>query len=532
MEIDDEVDEIEPKPLDTGTHRKKEERPPSFFHKFFGFLFGGGDPEYEKKRLLKEVTKALKQSRLKFYRSRNEIMEPGFAKYFFEIYKVLGPAQSLVKHADYSGVLKTIIIEKALSDANLELRENLTEVSIRKRAETLSLKDLGNQIKDELVSFFAAFESDKVKKIETTYQLLSVFVELIHFDYYFLLKKFDSSMPENNFFYTPHFEPINAEYIVEDLKEFQDIIFNVEEGEDWDNILDILKEYRGVDVVSRAAWKKNLARIRELNRSRVLFLMIQHIEKNPYYKIKPHVKTEKIVESYLSKLKAQTDLTLQKIYKEKHSSKVDELSDLIFGTKSVSRLKNYTEKANAVFSKKMLGGFSYVHPLNYLKAFLLDYLKKDIREVIDLFLIKGKWTSNIVSQQLSESFHILIDISEKITEFDDSISEEAPVGAKLKLYIHKFDKDKTAAQKVIRQMLKELNDIAKGLIHEAAQNLITIGKNLKLILEDHQRSSHELIINWKEIEVTTDKNLKEIMVIVYKKLYYIVKLLQVFIKED
>src|SRR3972149_3582895 len=131
MEMDDEVQELEP---DTGVV-KKEEKQVSFFQRIFGFLFGAGDPDHEKKRLLREVTKALKQSRFKFYRPRNEVMEPNLARFFFEFYKVLGPAQSLIKHADYSGVLKTIIIENNLKDENLALREDLTEESIRKRAE-------------------------------------------------------------------------------------------------------------------------------------------------------------------------------------------------------------------------------------------------------------------------------------------------------------------------------------------------------------------------------------------------------------
>jgi hypothetical protein len=531
MEPENEAEQLEPEVLDAGA-KKTEEKPHSFFQRIFGFLFSGADPDHEKKRILREVAKALRQSRLKFYRPRNEIVEPNLARFFFEFYKVLGPAQPLVKHADYSGALKTIIIENTLSGDTVKLRESLTEEAIRKRALTLPLKDLANQIKDQMVSFFAAFDIDKVKEINHTYHLLSLLVDLIHFDYYFLMKKFDSGIPENNFLYAPKFDPINAEYIVEDLKEFLDITSSVQDGENWDKVLDILKDYRNVEVVPRAGWKKALARIRELNRNHILLLIIQHVEKNPYYKIKPHLSTEKIVESYLSKLKAQTELVLQKIYKEKHESKVDELTRFIFGTASVSRLKNYTEKANAGFAKRMLGGYLYVHPLNYLKAFLLDYLKKDIREIIDHFLIKGKWTSNLVSQQVSESFHSLLQISERITEFDDSVSEETPTGAKLRLYLHKYEKDKQGAQKVLRQMLKELNDIAKALIHEAAQHLITIGKDLKLMIDDYQRNTHELIINWKEIEMSTDKDLKTFMVETYKKLYYIVRLLQVFIKEE
>ncbi|MBN1524134.1 MAG: hypothetical protein JW904_06625 [Spirochaetales bacterium] len=528
MEFNDESEQLEAEPLEIP--KKQVEKKLSFFQRIFGFIFNATDAEHERKRLLREISKLLKRQKYKFFRIRTEVMEPAFARYFFEFYKLLGPAQSLVKHADYSGALRQIIIEESLPKDILEIRERLTEASIRARAEKIPVRELSTQIKDELIGFMSAFDIDKVRIINHTYSLLTSFVDLIHFDYFFLLKKFDAGMPEGNFFYTPHFDATNGEYITDEMKDFLEIIALIEETEDWNKILDILKEYRGVDVVPRAGWKKVLGRIRELRRSRILLHIVQYLEKDPYYKIKAMPKSEKIVESYLSKLKTQTELTIQKIIKEKHMSKVDELTNLVFGTSSISRLKNYTEKSNAQFSKRMLGGYIFVQPLNYLKAFLLDYLKKDIRETIDLFLIKGKWTSNIISQQISDAFHELIQISDRITEFDNSVSEETQTGAKFRSYLHKADKDKTA-QKVLRQMLKEVNDMARGLIHEAGQHLITIGKNLKLIIDDYSRAPHELIINWKEIEASTDKNLQEFMVGVYKKLYYIVKLLQVYAKE-
>ncbi|MBN1797617.1 MAG: hypothetical protein JW822_03510 [Spirochaetales bacterium] len=529
MEIDEDV--VSPEQDQQQITPKKSEEKLSFFQRLIAFFLGRSDPEFERKRLLKEVVKALKKQRLKFYRARHEIMDPMLAKYFFEFYKTLGPAQSLIKYADYSGVLKSIVIENTLTPEYLDIKERLGEESIRKRAKIMDAKSLTKEIKNDLITFFAAFDIDKAREINHIYHTLSVFVDLTHFDYYFLLKKFDSGLPEGNFFYTPRFEPINGEYIVEDLKEFSYIIEEVNENADWDRVLDLLKEYRGVDIVPRAAWKKTVARIKELRRSRVLLLIIQHIDKNPYFKIKQNLKTKKIVEPYLSKLKTQTELSLQKIFKERHSSKLDEFTKLVFGTASISRLKNYTEKANIAFSKKMLAGFIYVQPLNYLKAFLLDFLKKDIKGVVDLLIIKGKWATNLTSQELSESFHRLLEISDNITEFDDSVAEESNTGTKLKTYFHKSDKEK-AAQKVLRQMLKEINDMAKGMIHEAAQNLVTLGKNIKMALDDYTRQPHELIINWKEIEVNYDSDLKSTLVNIYKKIYYIVKLLQIFFKEE
>ena len=120
------------------------------------------------------------------------------------------------------------------------------------------------------------------------------------------------------------------------------------------DILDILKDYRGVVVVSRNGWKKILRRLQEIQRSKVFELVIKHVDNDPFYKPSPHIYREKIVESYLSKVKTQTELTIQKMAKEKETKNVEILCNKIFGTSSVSRMKHYNETMNALFQKKLI----------------------------------------------------------------------------------------------------------------------------------------------------------------------------------
>jgi hypothetical protein len=196
----------------------------------------------------------------------------------------------------------------------------------------------------------------------------------------------------------------------------------------------------------------------------------------------------------------------------------------------VARMKYYTDKANIVFAKKMLGGYTQVQGMNYLKAFLLDYFKKDIRELVDLFLIRGQWSTNLLSQQLSEGFHELLAISEKLLTFDDSLADDGDMGTRLRGAMVKADRDKEQI-KHLRILLKGVNDEAQRMVNSAAQALIYIGKNLKNILEDYQRTPHELIINWKEIEFASEQPIADRVTEIYKKIYYFVQLMQFFSKS-
>lgn len=501
----------------------------SFFQHLISIVSGAGDKEKEKKKLLKEIAKIVKKSKPRYYSSKNSSVDPNLARFFFECYTTLGPAQTILSHADSSKALKNIIIEEAFPPEQKALKEKLSEEAIRTQANQTDFKMLLQSIKTDIKTFFANFDISSINQINSDYQSLSVLLDLISFDYFFLLKKFDAALPEAAFSYNPRFETINGSYIIDELKDFLEMLPAVDHQAKWDPILDILRIYRGVEVISRENLRKLMKQMGQIRKSRILEKIAQLIEEDPFLKIKPRIYKEKIVEAYLSNLKMQTEMIIQKISKEKRTNKIDSLAKKIFGTASVSRLSNYSEKANPLFSKKMIGGYIYITPLNYLKAFLLDYVKKDVRQLADILLIPAKWTNNLPSQQLSEAFHQLLTLSDELMKFDTQLSEDEENGRKIKSLMYKSERDKKAIT-MLRKMVKEINDQARTLMISSAQQCITLGKVLKLIMDDYSKQHPALIMNWKELQSRSDKNIKEMILAVYKQLYYFVQLMQFFVK--
>ncbi len=513
----------------SGKSNIKEGGSEGFFQKLLSILFHGSDPEKEKNRLLKEIARTLKKHRLKFYNPRTEEALPAMGRFLYEVYKIISPAQVLLENAASSGALRSIIIDAYMTEDQQKLIESFGEDSIRKRAGEVDQKILASELKDKLVGFFAGFTSERVNKINSLYNLLMYFLNLVEYDYYFTLKKFDSELPERDFIYNPKFESIKAEYILEDIKDFLVVL---PEGKDlnWDELFNVLKTYKGTEIIDRAGWKKIIKGLDVVKKERIFILMVQHIDKDPHYNCSPIINSDQIVDDYLNKIRTQTELILQKILKEKKSKKVDALLMEIFGTTAISRMKNYTEKANIMFSKKMLGGFIHVAPANYLKAFLLDFFKRDVKTLMDLLLIRGKWATIISSQHLSDAFHSVMEVSAKLIVFDEELSEEGSKGIAFKNMTSKSDRDKNSIT-ILRTLLKETNENALGMITTAAQNLIIMGRSLKSILEDKDKKDHEMIINWKELESVTDLVLKDEISRVYKKIYYFVQLMQFFVKK-
>ncbi|HOX30858.1 MAG TPA: DUF5312 family protein [Spirochaetales bacterium] len=510
-----------------GTSPEKDGASGGILQKLLSIFAGMGDPDSEKKKLLRAVAKDLSRSRYKFYRPKGGEALPGLGKFFYEIYKITAPAQVLLGNAAGSGALRAFVIESYLSPEQRGLSERLTEAAILELAKKQSLRELQEAVKRDLNSFVAVFDGETSRQIDAAYNTLLAFVNFVNFDYYFLLKKFDSGIPERSFASRPKFESINGEYVADDLQDFLEVFAAIDFQTDWKRLFGALKDYRKVDVVQPEAWAKLAPVAEELRQSQVLEQIVRHVKKDPYWAAKPRIPGERIVEPFLQKLKTQIETILQGLVQERRNGKIDEAAKQIFGTSVVLRMKNYTDKANVVFAKKMLGGFTQSQSMNYLKAYLLDYFKKDIRELADLLIIRGQWTTSIQSQQLSDNYHALLEIADQIVQFDEALADEGELGTKLRSALAKADRDKEAV-KYLRTLLKDVNDRATGMVSRAAMSLIGTGRIIKSLVEDLGRPHHELILNWKEVEGQSPHPLKEWMVEVYKKIYYMVQLLQFF----
>jgi hypothetical protein len=499
-----------------------------FMKKIADLVMGNFDPQKEKKRMLKSVSRTLRKIGAKYYNIKTGKVEPGLAKVFFEFYTTLAPAQKILKHAKSSKVLKTIVIESVLNKDQLSLKERLSEEAIVKRAQDRDHQQLINEIKNETKDFFACFDINRTREINETYHSLAILLNLIHFDYHYFLRKFDPHLPEAKPSYNPRFESTNAEYVSEELKEFLEILPVFDPAEKWNELWDMLRVYRNAEIVPKDAWRKLLALIRKLRRTRELELLVQLVSEDPFYKPKLRSHSENIVDEFLSRTRHQIDTTLQKISKQQRTSKIQGLLKSLFGTSSHNRLINYTEESNELFAKKGLGGYSLTLPLNCLHAFLKDIVQTDLRQLIELLLIPAKWTDTNPSKLLSDSFHQLQDLSKEIDGFDAKLNEENEEGRRLQSMVSRADKN-AQAQYMARKSLKKINDGARSMLVRSCQSTITLGKVLKQLYEDYKKPNAQMILNWREIANRSKRDMRQLFVHNYQKLYSYVQLVKLYV---
>jgi hypothetical protein len=175
-----------------------------------------------------------------------------------------------------------------------------------------------------------------------------------------MLKKFDASLPDKDFtLIFPRFDSISGSYIIEDLKDFLEVYHFVGPNLPWDEVFEIFKFYKDLEVVARGDWRKTLTAIDSAKRSGILLDLVRHLDQNPYIQGKHQAPQREDCRGLFRRyLRLRTENLLTKLKTEKRTNKKNQLVQAIFGTTGISRTKYYTQKGHITYSKKGLPGFT------------------------------------------------------------------------------------------------------------------------------------------------------------------------------
>ena len=494
-------------------------------------IFGAGnDPESRKKRLLKQIAQDIHRSKYrKFYKPNTGEMTSLMAKFFFDMYKTLVIAQTIMKSADKSAILKQVTVETYMSKELREIYDNLSPESIENQAKSIPPKELSHKLQGDLNIFSSALSIDDINEIDRIYTLIIMFASFLSFDFFGLLKKIDPRIKEQDIKYQLHIRNVSGRYILEDIKEFLYLSKLDASVEDWKMVFEVLKRYKpGTTIIEYGQWKKVLASINEMHKSGFLVLMVRHISQNPNWQTDYHVEYLQIVEDFLKMKKKEVHECIDKIINDKLTLKREALAKQLFNTAEVTRLQNYTNGNNEFFLKKGLEGYTCIEALNYIKAFVIDY--PDVRELCDLFLIRGQWVSQELSHQISTGLHEISDLYEQLLTFDEGLGEKGANGMKLRTQFVKAKSDGQFTH--IKITLGVINDEAYEMIHKASSAFSLVGDYLKELYHDYKKNYPALLVNWKEVESVSTPSIKERMEANTKVIEDFVNLMELYMTNE
>lgn len=501
-----------------------------FLQNILDTLFNSHTPEAENRRRLKGIAKDFSKTKYhSFYKASSGEMLPQFAKLFYDIYKVVFPAQNYLKSITNKNVYKSQAINFSLSDNQIAILDRLDEQKIMEMTKQIPLASIKAKVNSDLEMMNAEFDSQRITRAENLYKAYVAFNDFCTFDFYFMLKKFCSSLKEGVFTDNPAFEKINAEYVVEDLQDLITIIYSIPSDIAWDPFFAMLKTIRGNEMISAGNWKKIITRIKSIQASRSFDMIVRLILKDPKFMPKVEDRSETIVDTYLDKLHEDTMKVITKIEGAQKASKQNDFCMKIFGKTNITQLNYYVSTFNGTLEKKDLSTYEYTDALNYLQEFLVETVKTDLREYSSIVVIRGQWDATL-SAPFSNSLQDLISLSSQISELDNSLSEEGPIGMKIKTLLPKIAHD-PGAENIINRLVGDANESAKGFIVQATQDFVTIGKLMKQLLEDEQKQKSPLVQNWRELERFSEKPLLQFGIDLYKKIYMFVQLMQTSLQQ-
>jgi hypothetical protein len=492
--------------------------------KVFSFFSGEGLTD-EKQNMLKGIAKELNQNKYsKFFRVRTEEVDPSLLSFLFSVYKTIYPIKLFMKDEIKMAKLRHIIVESCIDPNIMVTVKRLDTAYLEDKLKTMTGEQLITAIQADVDLLISQFDHNHIKTVNHRYELASVLSQLVNYNFPGFFKKFDPHFADGSFLVEPKFPAVKTILIIDPIADFLTATQALRPEEDWNGLLSILKECEGQELVIPEQFNGMLKTLREVHTSKILELMIQYTLRNPVWQFKHNVISETIGDIWLEAKKNEAFAFIARINNAKKASQINALTKQIFESSDLTRIDNYTVMISESLRRKGVDNYVYAEGINYLKAFLDDYVDKEIKELCDILLIRGQWTNNSMSREMSDALHRVLDAMTSIADFDVVLSEDGADGSRLRAAMLRVDRDPTQAR-YINSIIAKANDEALEIVSEAAQELILVGKHMKNLIEDVEKKHPELLINWREINLASKEPIHQRMISSFKKINYFVQLM-------
>jgi hypothetical protein len=467
----------------------------------------------EKRERLRALTREIQANRFsRFYKPRMEEAGPAMGKYFFDIYKNIVRARNLLRNDSDLDRLRQITVETYMGMACLDARQRLSADYVTKRVKERPLSEVSSLLDEDFRIFAADFDASFCRKVDHCYgQILSI-IEVVNFDYLFLLRKFNPAISEWDSC-GGSMGPVWGRLLLGSIVNFLEASFFIQAEPGWTLPLHILKVYKsGADVFIEEEWEYLLNCLRDLRRSSILELIVRHINREPGWEFRPRLRIERVAAGYLEERRQEIDRAMAKAAELHRQRQTAALTRELFGDYSEQRLQHYTDKAGEIFRRKGQKGFVYAKQLNYLKIFIDDFFMRDIRSMCELLLFRGIWQGAERSDGMYHVFNTLSDVGARLTALDRSVGENMD---KMRIIFAKAERDKSQMG-YLTFMFQRINTEARSILENSAEALGILGEQFKQIIAD--KEGGRIITNYRELKRERDTDLTPHLVLCHKRI--------------
>ncbi|MCL2477914.1 MAG: DUF5312 family protein [Treponema sp.] len=494
-------------------------------NKVISFISGGNDGSDDKQILLKQLAREIQQNKYaKFYRARQEEADPGFAQYFYSIYKIIYPACVFLGDPAMMAKVKQVTLESFIDKNIMDVIKRLSKEAVAERKKNAG-EEFTAELENDLTALTVGFDSPRLAAADKCYNLIMVFSRFVSWDYLAMLRKFDPEISEN-FSVPPKFTPLQTDVIMADIASFCSIMPSFDPNDDWKTVFEIFKYCKGgTDLIPLEIWNGLLANLKDLKQSKILDTMVKLASGNPVWDVKPAPQPdEQLSSGWLAEKTAEIRQIIMDITDSQRNAQIAVLEKAVFGTNDTTRLVYYNRERDKILVQKGVNNYIYAPALNHLLIIIQDFIKKEMQELTDILLVRGQWTNNSASIAMSDAYHNILDIEKEIYELDESLSEEGSAGPRLRGALVRIDRD-PGQTRYVNSIVTSVNEEALNILNRIVPFFVTVGKHLKMLVDDCQKKPYELIMNWKELFLVSKIPIAQRLGDDYKKINYFIQLM-------
>lgn len=500
------------------------------FGKVIDFISGTEGEAGDRRLLLQKLQRDIAQNKYgKFYRVRQEELDVPFAETIYSLYRIIRPIQAITGNPRLLERLKLLSVETFLDRPMVEAIERLNPDSIEKSATDRSHPEVAMELKEDVSKLEAQFTTSFTATVDHLFIMNQALLNLASFNYTAFLSKFDEKfLPQPD--YRPAFRPIKAVPLVSDIAHFGHAITQLNLSGDWKLVLHNINALVQMQIPLDDAVKM-LNDLQDIRSSGIIDLIIQYTLKNPsWVNVLKSGPQGQLASDWLIAKKDASLRLIDRIISVQRDERMAALADSVFGTYDINRLQNYTTRASDDLASKGLNTFKYAAVFNYLFAFIEDFAKRELQELYDIVLVRGQWTNQNQSKEMSEAFYELIKLTEGVRALDDSLSEDGKEGQRLNAALSRVEHDNSQVY-YVNNMVGSINDDAQEIVESASRSMEILTRRLKELVEDSQKKPGDIIINWRQLNMVSRTPIAQRLVEDYEKVSTFYQLLQLYVES-
>lgn len=469
------------------------------------------DPaEAQRRRALRRLQEAVKNSAPPLYRPSSGQVQPGLADHLLVLARTLQPFERLLDRTlraedpHLGERFLDSVIEARLPEVWRTKAERLCYGAMRERlSAAVDAREEWRRLDGELLELSRLSSSPSFRQLEEALAGLKALNDLSRYDFERLLREFDPQFSMT----APaprSFQAVEGDQILPHLLDLHFVLASVsvtpDLQEDLGRLLERLEGGRSEE--SRAALHQSLVRLQkslDLVSVPLLADLLRVLQGDPSFQ--PAVDREKTSygEAWMSRLDLRYRLARDRILREDREREVAGLVRDLFQGAEISGVAGYGEEISRTLTENGFPALRWVRPLGILAAFIRLRFEQGPRELIKKLLVEGQYDDRSFENTLSGTFYGCAGLGEQIDQFSESMSGEDHISSgSIGHYLEQHNQGK-AVTAVLNKLVETVDQRAGRLVEDGAKLFYGLAGLLTEVLAALRQTEPARIVNLRSI---------------------------------